>query len=89
MILSSRSGKYAVPRPRMTGLTKTDRTLAELAVAGLHAAVLAPRAEVAGWFAGGIDEATIDELVESERLRAVGDAPAVSGPITRSVSDAT
>jgi hypothetical protein len=57
----------------------TAEALAELAVAGVHAAVLAPRAEVARWFAWRVDAPTIDELVESGRLRAVGDALAVSG----------
>jgi hypothetical protein len=55
--------------------------LAELAVAGVNAAVLAPRAEVAHWFAWRVEASTIDELVESGRLQAVGDAHlAVFGP---------
>ena len=52
----------------------TAEALAELAVAGVHAAVLAPRAEVARWLAWRVDAPTIDELVESGRLRAVGNA---------------
>lgn len=55
------------------------QALAELAVAGVHAAVLAPRTEVASWFTWQVDAALIDELVESGRLKAVGDALAVFG----------
>jgi hypothetical protein len=54
--------------------------LAELAVAGVQAAVVAPRAEVVRWFAWRIDAPIVDELVESGRLRAVGDALALVGP---------
>jgi hypothetical protein len=58
----------------------TAEALAELAVAGVHAAVVAPRAEVARWFAWRIDAPMVDELVESGRLQAVGDALALVGP---------
>jgi hypothetical protein len=53
--------------------------LAELVVAGVHAAVLAPRAEVARWFAWRIDVPIVDKLIESERLQTVGDSLAVLG----------
>jgi hypothetical protein len=65
-----------VPASRAT----PAQALAELAVAGVHAAVVAPRAEIARWFAWRIDEPLVDELIESGRLRAVGDALAVVGP---------
>jgi hypothetical protein len=58
----------------------TAEALAELAVAAVHAAVLAPRAEVARWFTWRIDAPVVDELIESGRLRAVGDALAVVDP---------
>lgn len=57
----------------------TVEALAELAVAGVHAAVCAPRVEVARWFAWRVDAPILDELVESGRLRAIGDALAM-GP---------
>jgi hypothetical protein len=57
----------------------TAEALAELVVAGVHAAVVAPRAEVARWFAWRIEAPIVDELIESGRLRAVGDALAVVG----------
>jgi hypothetical protein len=60
----------------------TAEALAELAVAGVNAAVLAPRAEVARWFAWRVDAPMVDELVESGRLQAVGDSLAVPGTIT-------
>jgi len=52
----------------------TAEALAELTVAGVHAAVLAPRTEVARWFAWTIDAPMVDELVASGRLQVVGDA---------------
>jgi hypothetical protein len=61
--------------------TKSE-ALAELAVAGVHAAVLAPRAQVAHWFTWRVDAAIVDELVESGRLRVVGDSLAVLGAST-------
>jgi hypothetical protein len=57
-----------------------DQALADLAVAGVHAAVVAPRAEVARWFTWRIDAPVLDELIESGRLRAVGDALALAEP---------
>jgi hypothetical protein len=65
-----------VPASRAT----PAQALAELALAGVHAAVLAPRAEVARWFTWRIDAPVMDELIESGRLRAVGDALAVVDP---------
>lgn len=59
----------------------TAEALAELAVAGVHAAVVAPRAEVVRWFAWRIDAPIVDELIESGRLQAVEDGLAVFGPI--------
>jgi hypothetical protein len=57
----------------------TAEALVELAVAGVHAAVVAPRAEVARWFAWRIDAPIVDELIESGRLQTVGDSLAVLG----------
>lgn len=65
-----------VPATRAT----PAQALAELAVAGVHAAVVAPRAEVARWFTWRIDARVLDELIEAGRLRAVGDALAVGDP---------
>jgi hypothetical protein len=65
-----------VPASRAT----PAQTLAELAIAGVHAAVLAPRVEIARWFTWRIDASVVDELIESGRLRAVGDALAVGDP---------
>ena len=50
--------------------------LADLAVAGVHAAVIADRAEVARWFAWRLDAHLLDELIESGRLLAIDDAVA-------------
>ena len=47
----------------------------------MHAAVVALRAEVARWFAWRIDAPMVDELIESGRLRAVGDSITVLGTI--------
>jgi hypothetical protein len=55
----------------------TAEALAELAVAGVRAAVVAPRAEVARWFSWRIDAPIVDKLIASGRLQAVGDALAV------------
>jgi hypothetical protein len=65
-----------VPATRAT----PAQALAELAVAGVHAAVVAPRTEVARWFTWRIDAPVLDELIEAGRLRAVGDALAVGDP---------
>jgi len=54
--------------------------LAELVVAGVQAAVVAPRAELARWFAWRVDAPIIDGLVASGRLRAVGESLAASTP---------
>ena len=51
--------------------------LVELAVAGVRAAVVAPRAEVTRWFAWRVDAPILDELVESGRLKTLGDSLAV------------
>ena len=59
-----------VPASRAT----RAEALAELTVAGVHAAVLASRTEVARWFAWRIDAPMVDDLLASGRLRAVGDA---------------
>lgn len=59
----------------------TAEALSELAVAGVRAAVVAPRAEVVRWFAWRIDAPIVDELIESGRLQAVEDGLAVFGPI--------
>lgn len=56
--------------------------LGELTVAGVNAAVLAPRVEVVRWFAWRVDASVIDELVESGRLQVVGHSLAVVGPTT-------
>ena len=64
-----------VPVSRAT----TTEALAELVVAGVHAAVVAPRVEVARWFAWRVDRPMVDELVESGRLRAVGNSLAIVG----------
>jgi hypothetical protein len=63
-----------VPASRAT----RAQALAELAVAGVYAAVVAPRAEVARWFTWRIDAPVVDELIESGRLQAVGDALAAA-----------
>jgi hypothetical protein len=48
--------------------------LAELAVAGVQAAVIANRAELARWFSWRIDARLVDELIEAGRLLAIEDA---------------
>jgi len=58
----------------------TAEALTDLTVAGVQAAVVAPRVEVARWFTWRVDAPIIDGLVESGRLRAVGDSLAVSAP---------
>jgi hypothetical protein len=51
--------------------------LVELAFAGVRAAVVAPRVEITRWFAWRVDAPILDELVESGRLKTVGDSLAV------------
>jgi hypothetical protein len=53
--------------------------LAELAVAGVHAAVIANRAEVARWFSWQIEARLVDELIEAGRLLAIEDAVTAPG----------
>ena len=53
--------------------------LADLAVAGVEAAVIADRAEVAGWFTWPIDARLLDELVGSGRLLALDNALTTRG----------
>ncbi len=55
--------------------------LADLAAAGVQAAVIADHAEVARWFAWRIDSHVLDELIESGRLLAIGDAVATPSPL--------
>lgn len=58
----------------------TEDALAELVVAGVRAAVIAPRAEVPRWFAWRIGGHVLEGLVESRRLVAYEDALAVGDP---------
>jgi hypothetical protein len=51
----------------------TDQALRDLAVAGVHAAVIAPRAEVGRWFAWQIGAGLVDGLIAEGRLMAYGD----------------
>jgi len=53
--------------------------LAELVVAGVHAAVIADRAEVPRWFSWQIEARLVDELIEAGRLLAVEDTLTAPG----------